>query len=196
MTSRSSTRKRTTAASGPGVCWPVSSKFWYSTGSRRFDQSVRISTHDRAGNAPVTSLPAPDEVDRQQEVGVRRGFARAVEHAGGADQLLHRDRVGRVVRQVAPGDPVDRRVEMRAGVLAAGEVVPVPGRAALVVARHLVDAERPRLPEFRRQHDLRKLGRQRLRQVDDADAAAREFRGQSRQRARCHVRDVLAAANQ
>ena len=80
--------------------------------------------------------------------------------------------------QIAAGDPVDRRVEVRAGVLAAREVVPVPARPARVVVRHLLDPERPALAHLGRQRDLRKLGRERLREVDDADAPARERRRQ------------------
>jgi hypothetical protein len=64
---------------------------------------------------------------------------------------------------------VDRRVEVGAGVLAAGEVVPVPGGPALVVARHFLDAKRPCLAHLRRQRDVRKFGRQGLGQVDDPD---------------------------
>jgi hypothetical protein len=51
-TSRSCTRNFTASTSGPGVCWPVSSKFWYSTGSLRLDQSVRISTQAFPGMRP------------------------------------------------------------------------------------------------------------------------------------------------
>ena len=64
-------------------------------------------------------------------------------------------------RQLAAGDPVHRRVEVRAGVLAAGDVVPVPGRAALVVARDLLDPERLRRGERRRQLDHRRRRPQR-----------------------------------
>src|SRR5690349_14369146 len=65
-----------------------------------------------------------------------------------------------------------RRVEMRAGVLAEREIVPVPAGAAVVVARDLLHAERRALVELRRQHDLREARRQGLRQVDHAHAAA------------------------
>jgi hypothetical protein len=35
------------------VCWPSSSKFWYASASpARFDQSVRISTHEPAAMRP------------------------------------------------------------------------------------------------------------------------------------------------
>ncbi|MNQ45077.1 hypothetical protein D3C85_588530 [compost metagenome] len=45
----------TTSASGPGECAPSSCMFRYSAGLARLDQSVRISTHDRAGMRPCRS---------------------------------------------------------------------------------------------------------------------------------------------
>jgi hypothetical protein len=60
------------------------------------------------------------------------------------------------------------------GALAAREVVPVPRRPALVVARHLLDPERPALAHLGRQRDLRELGRERLREVDDPDPPGRK----------------------
>src|SRR5262245_26516924 len=68
---------------------------------------------------------------------------------------------------------MDRRVEMRAGVLAEADIVPVPGRAALVVARDVLDAERRGLPELGRQRDERKLLRQGLGEIDHPDLAGR-----------------------
>ncbi len=64
-----------------------------------------------------------------------------------------------------------RRIEMRAGMFAAGNVVPVPGRAALVVARNLRRAERIGLRQRRRQLDHRRRRFQRLRHVDNTDLA-------------------------
>ena len=45
------------------------------------------------------------------------------------------NRVAGVVGQILAGDPVNRRVEVRAGVLAHVDRVPVPGRPLVVVAR-------------------------------------------------------------
>ena len=48
-------------------------------------------------------LPAPDEVDRQQEVRVRRGLARSREHAAELDRLtdeVHRDEVARAEQRL------------------------------------------------------------------------------------------------
>ena len=46
-----------------------------------------------------------------------------------------------LLRIVLAGHPVHRGIEMRAGVLAAGDIVPVPGRPALVVAGDLLERE-------------------------------------------------------
>jgi hypothetical protein len=62
--------------------------------------------------------------------------------------------------------------------LAAGEIVPVPGGAALVVLRDLLDSKRPALSEFRREHDLREFRRQGLRQIDHADFSGHKVRRQ------------------
>ncbi|MNT32538.1 hypothetical protein D3C72_1684260 [compost metagenome] len=68
-----------------------------------------------------------------------------------------------------------RRIEVRARVLGAREVVPVPGRAALVVARDFLDTERPCLAELRRQHDGGEFRRQGFGQVHQADAAGNQL---------------------
>ena len=126
------------------------------------------------GDAAVHRLESLDVGHCHQVVGVLQRLRVAVDHVGRCDEVLHRNRVHCIVRQVAARDPVDRRVEVRAGVFAAGKIVPVPAGATLVVARHLLDAERPALAHFGRQRDLRKFGRERLRQVDHADATGVE----------------------
>src|SRR6267143_1061583 len=113
--------------------------------------------------------------NREKKIRILRGLAAAVQDAGRTDEALRRNRVGGVVRQILSRHPVDRRVEMRAGVLAAGKIVPVPGGAALVVARHFLDAERPGLAHLRRERDLRELWRKRLREVDHPDSSCRQF---------------------
>src|SRR2546422_443012 len=120
-------------------------------------------------------FPFLNPFSRQKKIRIFGGFAAAIQYARRADEALGRNAVGRVIGQVLSGHPVDRRVEMRAGVLAAGKVVPVPGGTALVVARHFLDAERPRLAHLRRQRDLRELGRKGLREVNDADSPCRQF---------------------
>ena len=84
---------------------------------------------------------------------------------------------------------------MRAGVLAEADVVPVPRRSALVVARHLLDAERRALPKLRRQHDGRKFLRQRLREIDDADLAARYGAGEGKKVDRRHVQPAISRSS-
>ena len=117
--------------------------------------------------------------DGQHEIFVLGGFARAVDHARAGDEIARRDRVDGIVGPVAPGDPVDRRVEMGAGVLAAAEIVPVPlAPAARVVAGYLFDPERRALPELRRQDQGGKIRRERLRQIDDANALAGDGLGE------------------
>ena len=109
------------------VCGPSSLMFRKAAGSVRFDQSVRIRTHAPAGCARAATPTLPSRAP--EEVLVRgRGPTRRSRTPG--DELC----TGIVVR-VALGvilarDPVNRRVEVRPGVLAARDVVPVPGRAA------------------------------------------------------------------
>ncbi len=106
-------------------------------------------------------------VSRKSASALRLGAA--IDDAGRRDEMLDRQRVDRIVRQVAPGNPVNWRVEMRAGVLAEADIIPVPGRAAIVVAGDFLHAERAALAHFRRQHDRRKIRRQCLRQIDKAE---------------------------
>ena len=133
-----------------------------------------VGAHQHPGarrDAAVLGFPGFHERHGEKEIRVRRRLPRAVDHAGGRHEVLDGNRVGGVVRQVAARDPVDRRIEVRAGVLAAGEVVPVPARPALVVARDLLDTEGQALAHLGRQDDLREVRRQRLGQVDHPDAA-------------------------
>jgi hypothetical protein len=129
----------------------------------------------------VALLPRFDVRRLEYEAFVGGCLLRAVDYAGGRDEALCRDRVRVAVGVVLARDPMRRRVEMRPGVLAARNVVPVPSRAALVEVRDLLDAERGRRRELRRQLDDRRRGPQRLRKIDDADAAARDRGGQARQ---------------
>ena len=170
--SRSRARNGTHLRMKPGVCGPSGPILRNSLAVPCFDQSVRISTQACAGMRPCLRLPLLDDRLGQQEVGVRRRLLRNIDDAGRADEPVHRDVVGGVVRVVLAGHPVDRRIEVRAGVLAAGDVVPVPGRAARVVARDLLERERLGGRELRRQLDGGSRRLQRHGQIDDADAAA------------------------
>ena len=122
--------------------------------------------------AAVLRFKGLDVGDGEQVVGVGLGLRAAVDHAGRRDEILHRDGVHRVVGQVTARDPVDGRVKVRASVLAAGKVIPVPARAPVVVGRDFLDAKGPALAHFGRQGDLRKFRCERLGQIDHADAAA------------------------
>src|SRR5262249_56215128 len=97
----------------------------------------------------VARLPLLDKGNRQREVGVGGALLRAIDHDSGRDELRDVDRIDGVVRQILAGNPVDRRVEMRSGMLAETNVVPVPSWSALVVARHLFHAERRALSQLR-----------------------------------------------
>src|SRR6187397_1266124 len=77
-------------------------------------------------NASVLAFPRFDAGNREDEVLVGRGLARTVDHAGTGNEVARVDGVDRVVGPVAAGDPVDRGVEMRSGMLAAAEIVPIP----------------------------------------------------------------------
>src|SRR5919108_2278627 len=133
---------------------------------------VRAQQHPAARlDLAIALLPSFDEENCQREVRIGGALLGAVDDRCRGDEFCHVDGIDRVVRQVLAGNPVDRRVEMRPGVLAETDVVPVPGRAALIVARHFFHAERRALPELGRQHDGRELLCQRLREVDDTDVA-------------------------
>ena len=90
---------------------------------------------------------------REQEIGIFGDFARNVDDVGGGEKFRDRNIVGGVVGVVFSCDPVDRGVEMRAGVFAAGEIIPVPGGAAAVVFGNFFEAEGPGLAEFRGELD-------------------------------------------
>src|ERR687895_2643304 len=125
-------------------------------------------------------LECPDVVHLEEVVGVRAGLSRPVDHDRRPDQVPGRNLVHVVL--VLARDPVDRRVEVRADVLAALEPVPVPGRSPLVVPTELVQSEPGRVRERRRQLDDRGLLGQRLREVNHLDGARPERVDQRRQR--------------
>jgi hypothetical protein len=115
-------------------------------------------------------------VDLEQEVRVGGGLRGEVQHRGGRDQPTRRDL--RDILSLAAGHPVHRRVEVGAGVLPGGDVVPVPARAALVVPADLLEPERPGVPERLGQHQDRRALLQRRGQVDHLDPAVRHRREQ------------------
>jgi hypothetical protein len=133
-------------------------------------------------DAAMLGFPGLDMGDRQQEIGVGRGLSGEVEDHRRGDEVAGRNAVERVVGQIGAADPVDRGIEMRAGMLADGEVAPVPGDTAIVVARDLLTRKRRALAEVRRQHEHRRVFRQGLGQVDHIDRSVGEFAGDSGER--------------
>ena len=101
----------------------------------------------------------------RQEVGVRGGLGRLVDHDRRPDQPLRRH--GGDVLAVLAADPVDRRVEVRADVLADLEPVPRPRRPAVVVAADLVPRQARRVRERRRELEDGRVLAERLGEVDD-----------------------------
>ncbi len=94
------------------------------------------------GDAAVLPLPILHDRLGEQKVRVLARLPSHIDDAGRPDEALHRDIVRGVVRIILAGDPVNRRVKMGARMLAAGEVVPVPGRTARIIARDLLQRER------------------------------------------------------
>src|SRR5262249_25711011 len=92
-------------------------------------------------NAAMARLPLEQSLAGHQKVGIPCGLLRDVDHTGRPDEAVDRDVVCGIVGVVLAGDPVDRRIEMRTGMLAAGDVVPVPGGPTRVVARDLLQRE-------------------------------------------------------
>jgi hypothetical protein len=76
---------------------------------------------------------------------------------------------------------VVRRVEVRAGVLPRVDVVPVPGRSAVVVAAELLELEARGLGELGRELDDRGVRRQRRGEVHDLYATSGQRVGEALQ---------------
>src|SRR5262249_44220341 len=91
------------------------------------------------------------------------------------DEILHRDGVGRAVLEIAAADPMDRRIEVGAGVLSELEPVPPPEGPVLVIVRDGVNFDRRRvLADLRRQLDQRRVRPERRGQIHHLDGAGRE----------------------
>src|SRR5262249_40251744 len=75
----------------------------------------------------VARLPLLDKGNRQREIRVGSELLRAIDHGSGRDEMRDVDRIDGVVGQILARNPVDRRVEVRSGMLAETDVVPVPG---------------------------------------------------------------------
>ena len=84
----------------------------------------------------MARLPRRDVFGHEEKVLVALNLGRDVDHRGGTDEAVGRNRVAGVVGEVFARHPMDRRVKVCAGVLAEMQSVPVPGRGpAWLVAR-------------------------------------------------------------
>ena len=87
----------------------------------------------------------------------------------------------RSVLIILAGDPVDGRVEMRAGVLAELEPAPRPERPVLIIMRDFVHLHRGRvLADLRRQKEHGRVGPERSGQVDNFDRPRQQGGGEVR----------------
>src|SRR5690242_10313268 len=85
------------------------------------------------GNAPILLLPLADALWCHEIIWVVCRFRADVNDASRTNKFARRDAVYRIVREVLPRDPVNRRVEMSTRVFASLKPVPVPGGAPLIV---------------------------------------------------------------
>ncbi len=157
----------------PGEWGPSSRTLRKSSRAVRALQPVRSSTHAPAGIRPCAVSQDWTRSGVSRKSGLAAHIRRYIDDASRADEFARGDRVGSVLGQILAGDPVDRRVEMRARVLAEGQDVPVPRRPAGVVARDLGERQPRRRREDRRQIDHRRLGAECRGEVDDAESAWR-----------------------
>src|SRR5207302_9167232 len=116
------------------------------------------------GGRPVLSLEGEDVIQGQEVIRLGLRLLRLVDDDRGADQPP--DRNLRDIVLVLTGVTVDGGVEVGAGMFAAFEPVPVPGRAFLVVAADLLRLPAPRVREGRCNLYYRRALRQRWCQFD------------------------------
>src|ERR1700722_12567172 len=130
------------------------------------------------GNAAVLALPLPPDLPRQEEIRIRFRLRGHIDDAGGPNEALDRDVVSCVVRIVLAGHPMNGRIEMRAGMLTARDVVPIPGGPALVVAGNLLQRKRLGGRKRRRKLDRRRRGFQRHGEIHYAYASGDDCAGE------------------
>ena len=124
----------------PGVCGPVSFALRNSAWSPdRASQPVRYSSQPPSGSGPCSASHCLTCSISSRKSGSAAASALKSSTTAGAISRARRDL--RHVLAVLAGDPVHRGVEVGAGVLAGADVVPVPGRAAVVVAADLRQLE-------------------------------------------------------
>ena len=126
-------------------------------------------------------FPCLDAVNGEQIVGVHRRLFRAIDDVGGSDETLDGNAIGRAVGIILAADPVPRRIEMRARMLAEFEPVPRPIGAVGVVMGNAVDLNRRGiLANLGRKLDHRGFRPERRRQVDDPNRSGEQRRCQIR----------------
>src|SRR5215204_2049848 len=104
------------------------------------DAPSRAKEDPRAfGNPPMLDFPRLEPFGAQQEIRIARHFGGHVDDTRRPDEARRPNGIAGVLRQVFPGDPVDGRIEVGAGMLTHADRVPVPGGAFLVVLRDGVD---------------------------------------------------------
>src|SRR5947207_12163182 len=109
-------------------------------------------------NFAVLALPVFYRLWCEQKIRIRFHLRGYIDDASGADELVCGNPVDAVVGQVLAAHPMDGRIEMRAGMFAGGECVPVPRRAALVIPREFVQLESGSVGELRRQRKDGRVG--------------------------------------
>ena len=167
-TSRSFARKSELSLANPGVCGPFSLQVDVFLGIGTRDQSVRSRHPCACGNASVLLFPLLDPSTVSQKIRISGHICAHINHTGRADKLFRINFVDAVLRQVFAPDPMNRRVKMRAGMFSGLKAVPIPGWAAIVIARKLPDLEGRSVGPLRGQRQQRRLRAERLREVDDS----------------------------
>jgi alpha-glucosidase len=93
----------------------------------------RIALEQARANAAVCGLPSLHMVDGQQEIGVLATFLGEIQDVDRSHKALHRQSVGVAIGIVLAGDPMVRRVKVRARMLAQFQPIPRPKRSVLVI---------------------------------------------------------------
>ena len=84
--------------------------------------------------AAMFFLPRLHVINGEKKIRILLHGLDRIDHTSRADEALHRYRFRAVARIVLPCRPMDRCVEMRTRVLAAGDRTPIPRRPAVVIA--------------------------------------------------------------
>ncbi len=186
--SRSFARNGTHCGWNPGVCDPSAPETFMNFSAFEPMRPVGADENpcDARGCVAVLALPFRYDLARQQEVGICGRLGGDIDDARGPDESIDRDIVRRIVRVVLPRYPMNRRVEMRAGVFSARDVVPIPGGTALVVAGNLFERKWLGGGVRRRQLNRRRPALERRREVNHSNAAVDDGCGESSQ----HLRTV------